>query len=378
MINSTANKLLLGLGTLLAASSMLSVAISQIALALCLILLIIGVINKWWPMPKTGLELPFALFVGWGLFTILFSTHPAESVAFAKRYFIYSALWVGASIATTNKARTWLLTAIISSAVINALYSLITQVPGNYTHRATLIQDSSMTGAWLIAGAIVIALSVALTAPHRKAKLISCISIAPLLAILIFTWTRSGWIGMLGGVAVLLLMLRPKWVIGLVIITALLIGFGPDKIKSRASSILDPSQKSNAARIEMYRAGIDLIKEHPITGVGDQSLKKYSPVSIYRGKEVRHAHFHQNQITMTVLWGIPGLIFGVGFLVAAGIKLFKKRRLLTDNCWQKTWLTAGFGVWVVFNVIGFVDWSFGDAEMSLFFFLVTGIALGKD
>ena len=235
-----------------------------------------------------------------------------------------------------------------------------------------------MSGAWLIAGTIVIALAVTLTAPNKKTRTLSWVSLVPLLAILVFTWTRSGWIGMLGGVTVLLLILRPKWLVALAVILILTLSFGPEKIRDRASSIFDPAQKSNAARIEMYKTGIDLIKEHPITGVGDQSLKKYSSISIYRGIEVRHAHFHQNQITMAVLWGVPGLIFGTWFLYATGRLLWQKRRKLSGDSWQKTWLTAGLGVWVAFNVIGLVDWSFGDAEMSLFFFMVTGLALGKD
>lgn len=379
---------LLGLVTALAAASVLSIAVSQILLGCCLLLLLSGVRLGWWPWPRTGLELPLGLFTGWALLTIPFSTDIPASLAMTKRFFLYAPLWVGYAAARDERARAWLLGAFVTAAFVNAAWSLGVDViaAGDFSGRNGLLQHSPMTGAWLMAVAATVAFAMALSAPSWRARVAGWTAVPVILAILLFTWTRSGWIGAAGGLTAVLALLRPRWLPALAVAGAVVLLAGPASVRERAATIFDPEFRTNAQRIEMWGIGSDLVREHPITGVGDRSLEDYSPTfHKWRGGrriDVRLRHFHQNQVMMAVLWGLPGLGLGTWFLLAAGRRLWRLRldRLRERGhwpSWADTWLVAGLGVWVVLNVVGLVDWSFGDAEMSLVFFLVLGLALGS-
>jgi len=387
--NNRAEGLLLGLGVLFAAATMTSVAVGQIALALMLMVALAGVVRGWWTLPRTGLELPMAVFVGWGLLTIPFSSDPSQSLVFTKRYFLMTALWVGALVARDERARAWLLGGLLTGGVANAVVSLATEVVGttNYSHRIGLLQNSTITGAWIMALAAVVALAVALSAPSWRGRIVGWTSLPLLLAALVFTWTRSGWLGAAAGFVSVVLMLRPRWIPALGVILVITIVAGPDHVRDRFATIVDPTYSTNTQRLELWGIGMDLLRDHPLTGIGDRNLSEFAEVEAVdsRGvlRNVAVPHLHQNQLMMAVLWGVPGLMFGTWLLAALGWRLWTRlRELLRDRgrwpSWRLVWLAGALGVWVVLNVAGLVDWTFGDAEFSMAFFFVVGAALGRE
>ncbi len=386
--NNRAEGVLLGLGVLFSAATMTSVAVSQITLALLLLCGGVGVWRRWWSLPRTGLEWPILAFVAWGLVTIPFSTDPAASLVSTKRYYLMTAIWVGVLLARDERARAWLLGGLLTGGAANAIYSLATEVLGsdNYSRRIGLVQHSTITGAWLMALAAVFAFAVALAAPSWRARLTGWAALPALTAALFFTWTRSGWLGVAVGFAVVLLMLRPRWVPALIVLLIIVVAAGPANMRARLGTMVDPEFRTNAQRVSLWEIGVDLVRDHPWTGVGDQNLSRYAEVSV-TGKDGgslrKLPHLHQNQLMMAVLWGFPGLILGTWLLIALLRRLLLRYRTLVRErgrwpSWRLVWLAGAFGAWTVINVAGLVDWTFGDAEVSLAFFFFTGAAIGRD
>jgi hypothetical protein len=78
--------------------------------------------------------------------------------------------------------------------------------------------------------------------------------------------------------------------------------------RSRLRSIFDPYVPSNFNRFALWRAGIEIFKDHPIFGVGDIDLAEYY-IQYKRpfDKEIQ-GHMHNNFIHFLVTLGLFGLI----------------------------------------------------------------------
>jgi uncharacterized membrane protein YhaH (DUF805 family) len=86
---------------------------------------------------------------------------------------------------------------------------------------------------------------------------------------------------------------------------------------------------------------------------------------------------------MAVIWGIPGLIFGLAFILAGFWYLWKRWRALHRLAdakekapVQSAWILGALGAWISFNIAGLTEWYFGDAETMLIFLAILGVALG--
>ena len=135
-------------------------------------------------------------------------------------------------------------------------------------------------------------------------------------------------------------------------------------------------------RLEMWRGGLEMVKAHPVTGVGDRGLEEISPDYYTSEFGVYHGHLHNNIVQMAVIWGIPGLIFGQAFIwpgcgiwSSAGGTLRRARRPGQAPV-QSAWVLGAIGVWVSFYIAGFTEWYFGDAESMLIYLAILGMRPG--
>jgi len=361
-------------------SALLSVAVSQT---------LMGLLAAWLaaramavrPRPgRTGFEWSVALFVGWCLLMIPFSTDPGFSLGKAHRFAVFSALWIGALMVDTDGRRRALLWAIVAGAVANAGWSLATEDYGwaLNTRRMTLVQGSAMTGAWILAAASIVMAAFLAALPDRRAKLVLLLAQAPVLAAVFFTRTRSAWLGLLAGWLVILLLRRKRLVPVLVAALALGVVLAPSDVKERVRSIADPTQSSNSARIQQWRAGLELVRWKPVTGVGDVYLRDViSERTEYRDKhDSRMHHLHHSYLTAAVFWGIPAAVFLAAMLLHLAWLLARAWRGRAGRSpWAQGWILAGLGVWALYALVGMVDSTVIDVETSLVCLLVMGVGL---
>jgi O-antigen ligase len=368
---------------LCAASSLLSVAISQIALGASLLVFLIGCAGGDRPL-RTGLEWPTLLFMGWALLMIPFSDDPLDSLLHARRFYLFSALWLAATLVDSERRRLIMFVAVVLAAAVNGGYSVLTEVlqPQEYNSRIHMVQNSTMTGAWLLMAAALVIVALLMRVQSRRWRSVLVLALMPVLAAVLFSQTRSAWLGLLGGVVIIFWLTHKRY---LVILAAILITatiLAPDHFKDRTRSIFTNTHSTNSQRVQLWKAGLDLIKAHPLTGVGDRNLSDLTP-PVYKNdanqEPVYLRHLHQNQIMMATIWGIPGLILGMWFLFK-NIHLLLRRWLINrkdriGGLYKASWTLAAIGVWVGVNIAGLFDWTFGDPEMSLVYMLCVGLAL---
>jgi len=189
------------------------------------------------------------------------------------------------------------------------------------------------------------------------------------------TYTRSAWLGLATGLAVMAARARPRWLPAMVILIAAVVVLAPASYRERLTSAFDPHHPSNIERTYMWVAGGRMFEEHPITGVGLSDLK---PIyDRYRPPESREraGHLHSVPIQIAATMGLIGLVafawlyFSLIRCGAAGIAV----SLAAGGVGAGIRLGV-LGALAGFFVAGLFEWNFGDEELLYPLYVLAGLA----
>ncbi|MDP9361006.1 MAG: O-antigen ligase family protein [Acidobacteriota bacterium] len=176
---------------------------------------------------------------------------------------------------------------------------------------------------------------------------------------LLITFTRSAWLGWIVAVAVLLALKWPKALAWAVPVAVLAISFAPLPFFSRVISSFDIRQSSNLDRIRMAEAGIEIIKDYPVFGVGPANVKEVYP--LYRKHDAprfRIPHLHNNLIQ---LWAERGILALVAYLILQCLFLRECARAWGGPATK--FAEVGVVVAVGLASAGLFEFNFGDTEV---------------
>jgi O-antigen ligase len=190
-----------------------------------------------------------------------------------------------------------------------------------------------------------------------------------LLVALSLTLTRGAWVGVACGVAVLFLSkdLRLVALIPIVIVGGLLLA--PPAVIERFESIFNRKDLTTVDRIAMLEAGVAIVKDYPLTGVGpDQIERVYPRYRVPDAVKPTNPHLHNVPMQIAAERGLPALAAWIWFVVSvfAGLwTLLKKAR-------NKSLAAAAVGGMVAMLAAGLTEYNFGDSEfLMLLLVLIT-------
>src|SRR5262249_30287245 len=127
----------------------------------------------------------------------------------------------------------------------------------------------------------------------RQHRAWAALVLPALVLALMFTFTRSAWIGACVGIGILFL-LRDFRLLGLLpIVLGGSLLFAPPALTARLYSTFSLSDPSNVDRVAMMKSGWHIIKDDPLTGVGPDMIMQVYPH--YRDKTAvneRTPHLH--------------------------------------------------------------------------------------
>ncbi|HEX8169262.1 MAG TPA: O-antigen ligase family protein [Thermoanaerobaculia bacterium] len=180
---------------------------------------------------------------------------------------------------------------------------------------------------------------------------------------LLLTFTRSVWLGWGAAVCAVLLVSRARLRIGFYALPVVLVFITvmPLSLFSRMISTFDTRQESNFDRIRMLEAGVEMIRDHPLLGVGPANVKEV--YALYRKQDAPRArppHLHNNVVQLWAERGILGL--GAYLLLLA---LFLRECARAWRGPQRMWAEIGVAVTVSLTVAGLFEFNFGDTEVFL-------------
>ena len=178
---------------------------------------------------------------------------------------------------------------------------------------------------------------------------------------LLLTFTRSVWLGWAAAFVVLLVIARMRFRFLVWVAPALVffITFMPINLFGRLMSTFDMRQSSNFDRIRMLEAGVEIIKDFPVLGVGPANVKEI--YSLYRKPDAprpRPPHLHNNVVQLWAERGILGLTAYVILLV-----LFLQHCARALRGPNRMWGEIGIAAAVSLSVAGLFEFNFGDTEV---------------
>jgi O-antigen ligase len=323
-----------------------------------------------------------------------FSSNVAQSALYYRRFYLFTAIWVAASCATTERRRLLMLAFLMAGAVATCLHDqvLLLVKTGSLFRERMTGPFNAMTSAVLLMMAALTAVGF-LVAPGvgRRLRWAMALALLPLVTGIIMIMTRSAQFGLVAGVGALLLVARPRLFGGFaaaLLAVVVVIALQGDRLPANGPLFrLKPQylleDKNTTLRLEMWRGGWNMVKRHPITGVGDRGLEEISPNYYTSADTLYFGHLHSNIPHMAAIWGVPGLLFGQAFIFAGLWHLVRRWRALrrqpggaAATPTMAGWTLGAIAVWAGFYVAGFTDWYFGDAEPMLIYLAILGAALG--
>jgi O-antigen ligase len=195
---------------------------------------------------------------------------------------------------------------------------------------------------------------------------------------LVFTFTRSSWIAALAGVMLIGFNFDKKSVLIMILVLAAGAFFARNTdIVKRASNTMKMGDKtSEMERVHMWNAGLRIIRDNPLKGIGTGNLPEiYPQYKDAQAQEPNAGHLHNNLIQVAVIDGLPGLAAYLWIFTAFWISLYKAVKK-EDNIFYKYCLITVFAVNIGFFINGFFEYNLFSSQVALIFWALMGAGYG--
>ncbi len=362
------------------AAAAVSIAASQILLGAALAAMLLARVE--WRAPKHWPWL--AVFASLSLLALAFSDQPAAGLPQIRKFYVWLMLVAICSTFRSPDHPRWLTAAWLAGGTASALRG-IWQFGAKYQRAAeqgknfylSYVGDriTGFNSHWMtFSGQMMIVLLAGLALllygkPERRMRfaLLLCLPIVGLA--LLLAWTRGVWIAT--GVAVLYLLWGWKrWTVALVPVVALTaVAVGPASLRERVTSFVKPhgEHDSNMHRVYTFRTGVEMIKAHPLLGLGLERVgphvKDYIPADLPQQlPEGYYGHLHNIYIHYAAERGIPAAIAVIFFFLLTA-KDWLARLLHAPHDPAAWFLRAGVAVVIGVLVTGLFEYNLGDSEV---------------
>ena len=237
-----------------------------------------------------------------------------------------------------------------------------------YLHGASTL-DSRLHGfvshymtfsGWTLIVTLLLAADIVFNGAQRRIWTVPVFALC--CAVLALTYTRGVWIGLAMGAILVVMLWRPKVMLAAPILVAVLAVVVPMTVKQRAISILDPTHPSNYDRICMARAGLSMVADHPLTGIGlDMVKSSYESYRVPGSIMDRPPHLHNNVVQIAAERGLAGLAAYTAIIAIFGVAAL--RALGWPSSPVSPAVAGALAAVVGITVAGLFEYFWGDAEV---------------
>ncbi len=366
------------------ATSVVSIAASQILLGAALLALLLQ--RRKLSLP--AYILPLCLYIAGTVISGLASGTPMLGMPQYKKVFVFLiVLCVVNTFRSVLEVRNLLLT-IVGTSTLSAGWSLVQYWrKWDYAHQNGIDFASSyiafrITGFmshWMtFSGHIMIALLILMAfvcfAVCARANWRWIAPVALLLAVaLVLGQTRAMWIGTLIGMIYLLWQKDKRMILALPFLAGAVYFVSPENVQQRVVSIVQPRElDSNSHRKATWAIGWQIVKSHPLLGIGPQMVK-------YRNKEFvprwlgtlpdgYYEHLHNIYFQTAAERGIPTLLMLLWMVAWILRDALRGLRFLALGAGDARFvLQAIIAVILSILVSGLFENNLGDSEVLLLF-----------
>jgi O-antigen ligase len=362
-----------------------SIAVSHILLVAALLTLLAS--RQWPAIPPVWL--PLVIFLGGTVLSLLASPEPLAGLPQIRKFFVYSVLI--AVYTTFRGARDVRQIFVIwgALATASALWSFVqfwqkrteaaSQGLDFYLHyvgnRVTGFMSHWMTFSGEQMVAVLLLMAMLLFGVVSRWFWMAGAVIGASIAI---AWTRSVWLGSAVGAIYLVAAWRPKLLLLVPVAFGAAFLAAPPPAQKRILSIYQPqgATDSNEHRRITLRTGLEMIKAHPLLGVGPQRVgsefMNYLPPDIPRPlPEGYYEHLHNIYVHYAAERGIPtmlALLWLIGKVLADFVR--GVRRLAPGQRLERAILHGAIACILAILVEGFFEYNLNDTEVLTMFLVV--------
>ncbi len=324
------------IGSVGAASA--SVAASELLLGVSVALVLVLVALR-----RTVLRLPsgwplLAFFVGWTLLSWLANGHIHQGLPQIRKFYVFLIAVVAATLLRGLRDARWVMALWIALCALSSLWGFwqfwhkwhVAQAAGtNFYLAYVAARITGFNSHWmsfsqqlmlgLLAGVALVMWDRGTALVWRRAAAF-CVAACALAIIL--AMTRGVWFATGASLLYLLWAWRRWAVLALPLVAVAAFALGPQGLRDRMISIVRPHGEtdSNMHRYVTFRTGLEMIKAHPLLGLGPEmpgvAFNQYVPPDIHRPlPEGFYGHLHNIYTQFAAERGIPAMLAIVGFLL---------------------------------------------------------------
>ncbi|MDD5255703.1 MAG: O-antigen ligase family protein [Candidatus Omnitrophica bacterium] len=248
--------------------------------------------------------------------------------------------------------------------------------------RATAsFKDANLLGIYLSAF-LPLLLGLALYLARGKQRLIFAVASIAGLAGVFLTYSRPTYLAVYVSVFLLAAIRRSRVILVLLLLAALALPIlAPQSIKDWARQMeYNPLRMMcNDDRIAVYRNSLNMIRAHPVTGVGAntfmENYRHYKENPEYRNiVTIDYMYAHNNFLHMAGEVGLIGFGLFIWFLAALFRQALRTLRTLKD-AQARMLLLGGVACLVAFLVNGLTESSLYYSRVAVIFWYLAGITL---
>ena len=184
------------------------------------------------------------------------------------------------------------------------------------------------------------------------------------------SFTRGAWIALFFALTVLAALVNKKLaVVGVFSVLAAAGGLylTNKSMQDRAATLVNPDFASNAERLDLWRANVQMFKEYPIFGLGlndnERRSEEYNAKVGNKLNKVGNAHNTYLQfLSGTGLLGLVAYLAFMGFYFLLSFRLWKL--VPADRIWHRTLILGAIGAQVAMHLGGLTDCNFKNLHVN--------------
>jgi O-antigen ligase len=380
---------------LTAISLPLSITGMQIGIVGLVVLAGVAWLAGWQVVERTPLDEVLALFFVVLLISTLVSGAPLEAEGWRRPWVVIGYFGVFWWLRDRADARRFALLTVAAGGLV-AAYGIVQHYTGIDLYRSALgrprrvrprvdgVEGYAVVGFFrnyvTFAHAMLVPLGWAVAFALRGWRSAGLAAGLLVIAIL-FSTARAVWTA-IAAMAVLVPLLgwrRHAWraVAGGVVVAGLAIAASPG-LREQAAPIFT-LDAANTARLAIYRANLDIVRDHPVFGLGFGRYKTAAQPYYDRHPEAdRRSHAHSNFLQMAAEAGLVGLL-AFTLLLATALRfgwqaMMQSMAVAPDG---DAWATAA-GAWLALVgliVAGINQYNFGDNECAVGLWAATAVLM---
>jgi putative inorganic carbon (HCO3(-)) transporter len=370
---------------------LVGIAYSQILLALAIGVLLLSGLPLRWPR----IAIPLALFLLWTLLSLAFSPDPSHGLTQVRKIYVFlTMLTIYSSVRTLAEVRflvfAWLGVGTCTGALgIFQFGRKWGQALAQHRDFYHFYIDQRITGFqnhWMTFSGQQLYLLLMLTAflmfgPRAKRTVWLWLPCALVVGLaLLLSDTRVAWAAAVIAGTYLLWRWKRWAVLAMPVLLIVMFLLAPASLRIRITSIWSPEKQtdSNQHRFIVWRTGWQMIKAHPMLGLGPEEISKPEVFDAYLPKDIPrplppgdYKHLHSIYIHYAAERGIPAALFLTAALLMA---LFDFQRALktlppgrSDRRFLLHWASAAV---IGTMIVGFADLNLGLSDELTMFLVV--------